>query len=313
MLRIVRYEAADRFKWNSFLDKCKNKHFIFYRDYMEYHTDRFHDFSLMVFDEKEKPIALLPANIAADTVYSHQGLTFGGFLIDDRVRTETMVEIFAALRDFLKKSGVAKLIYKCIPYIYHSLPAEEDRYALFLGDARLFRRDVSSAIFLAQGAKYTKGRKWSINKAKKEGVVVESLAATDEYWDLLEGVLRSQYKAAPVHTREEIIFLREKFPENIKIYVARLAGEIVAGTVIYENETIAHTQYLANSEAGREVGALDLVIDHLITNVYANKRFFDFGVSNENAGRYLNAGLIAQKEGFGARAVVHDFYEQNIK
>ena len=313
MLRIVRYEAVDRFNWNSFLDKCKNKHFIFYRDYMEYHADRFHDFSLMVFDEKEKLIALLPANIAADTVYSHQGLTFGGFLIDERMRTETMVEIFSALCDFLKKAGVAKLIYKCIPYIYHSLPAEEDRYALFLVDARLFRRDVSSAIFLEQGTKYTKGRKWSINKAKKEGVVVESLVATDEYWNLLECVLRSQHKAAPVHSREEINFLREKFPENIKIYIARLAGEVVAGSVIYENETIAHTQYLANSDAGREIGALDLVIDYLITSVYASKRFIDFGISNENAGRYLNAGLIAQKEGFGARAVVHDFYELNIK
>jgi hypothetical protein len=312
MLRIVKYESTDRFQWNSFLDNCKNKHFMFHRDYMEYHADRFHDFSLMVFDEKEKLIALFPANLAADTVHSHQGLTFGGFLIDERLRTETMVEIFATTRDFLKKAGVIKLVYKCIPYIYHTSPADEDKYALFLNEARLFRRDVSSAVLLAHGTKYSKGRKWSINKAKKEGVVVESLADVDEYWDLLEGVLRSQHNAAPVHSREEIGFLREKFPGNIKIYVARLAGKVLAGTVVYEIETIVHTQYLANSELGREIGALDLVIDNLLTVVYANKRFFDFGVSNENSGRSLNAGLIAQKEGFGARAVVHDFYELNI-
>ena len=33
----------------------------------------------------------------------------------------------------------------------------------------------------------------------------------------------------------------------------------------------------------------------------------------KNEGRFLNAGLIAQKEGFGARAVVHDFYELEIR
>lgn len=286
---------------------------MFYRDYMEYHADRFEDFSLLVYDEKEKLIALLPANTKDKTVYSHQGLTFGGFLIDDKMRTELMVGIFTAMIDFLKKENFEKLVYKCIPHIYHSLPAEEDRYALFLNEARLVRRDVSSTIFLSKGARYSKGRKWSINKAKKEEISVEPLDSFDEYWSLLEGVLSSQHKAAPVHTRDEISFLKTKFPDNIKVYVARLSGEVIAGAVIYENDDIVHTQYLANSDIGREMGALDLVIDHLITSVYSAKQFFDFGISNEDAGRLLNTGLIAQKEGFGARPIVHDFYELDIK
>lgn len=41
-------------------------------------------------------------------------------------------------------------------------------------------------------------------------------------------------------------------------------------------------------------------------------KYFDFGISNENNGRFLNRGLIAQKEGFGARTIVHDFYELSI-
>jgi hypothetical protein len=88
---------------------------------------------------------------------------------------------------------------------------------------------------------------------------------------------------------------------------------MLGGTLVFENKTIVHTQYLANSFEGRNIGALDFVIDKLINEVYSNKRYFDFGISNEDAGRYLNTGLIAQKEGFGARAVVHDFYELEIK
>ena len=103
------------------------------------------------------------------------------------------------------------------------------------------------------------------------------------------------------------------FPKNIKLFVAKKDNKILAGTVIFEDETIVHTQYLANSDKGRELGALDLVIDRLINEVYKNKLYFDFGISNEDNGKYLNIGLINQKESFGARAVVHDFYELKIE
>ena len=35
---------------------------------------------------------------------------------------------------------------------------------------------------------------------------------------------------------------------------------------------------------------------------------FDFGVSTEQRGSYLNEGLIFQKEGFGGRAICYDTY-----
>ena len=44
-------------------------------------------------------------------------------------------------------------------------------------------------------------------------------------------------------------------------------------------------------------------------DVYKNKKFFDFGISNENEGKIINKGLLKWKESFGARAIVHDFYE----
>ena len=90
-------------------------------------------------------------------------------------------------------------------------------------------------------------------------------------------------------------------------------NELLAGAVIFENEKIVHTQYLSNSDKGRKLGALDLLIDRLIKEFYKDKKYFDFGISNENNGKYLNKGLIHQKEGFGARAIVHDFYELDVK
>ena len=310
---VQKYNKQYKNQWDDFVKNAKNSHFFFQRNYMEYHSDRFDDYSLLILDDKEKIISLLPANKDGNILYSHQGLTFGGFIVDNKMKTETMLEIFETLKIFLKEANIEKLVYKCIPYIYHIKPSEEDRYALFRNNATLIRRDVSSTIDLTEQVRYSKGRKWTINKAKKENIEVIYSEDYDIFWNLLSSVLESNHEAKPVHSLEEIRLLAKKFPKNIKLYLAKKDNIVVSGTLIYENKNIVHTQYLANSEVGRETGALDLLIDYLIKEVYKNKKYFDFGISNEEAGKYLNTGLIAQKEGFGARAVVQDFYELEIK
>jgi hypothetical protein len=312
-MNVIKYTSVYKKIWDEFVKNSKNGHFFFQRDYMEYHTDRFEDFSLLYFDETKKLIAVLPANIKDKILYTHQGLTFGGFLTGDKMKTETMLDIFEALKEFLKKEKINKLVYKCIPHIYHIKPSEEDRYALFRNDAKLIRRDVTSTIDLTEPVRYSKGRKWTISKAKKEALETFESDDYETFWQLLTNVLESNHEVKPVHTLEEIKKLAHLFPKNIKLYLSRKDTEIISGALIYENQKIVHTQYLANSKEGRELGALDLLLDYLIQNIYKDKKYFDFGISNEDAGRYLNTGLIAQKEGFGARTVVHDFYELEIR
>ena len=187
--------------------------------------------------------------------------------------------------------------------------SEEDRYALFRNNARLIRRDVTSTIDLTQKVRYSKGRKWTINKAKKENLNIIKSNDYKTFWSLLISVLESKYRIKPLHSLEEIEKLSKLFDKNIKLYLIKKKDIVLSGALIYENNFIVHTQYLASSELGREVGSLDLLIDCLVKEIYKDKRYFDFGISNENDGRYLNKGLILQKEGFGAKSVVHDFYE----
>lgn len=311
-MQLIKYTVDKKQDWDLFVTNAKNSHFMFYRDYMDYHSDRFKDFSLMFYDEKGKILGLLPANIEGDVLYSHQGLTFGGFLIDTNIKTKSMLELFDVLKGYLLKQNIKKLIYKCIPYIYSSLPAEEDRYALYVNEASLIRRDVTTTILLDNKIKYQEQRKRAIKKAFKNGLIIEESSDYNSYWSILRDALKHQHNATPVHNEDEIKRLAQLFPNNIKLFVVKDDEKILAGTVIFENSDIVHTQYLASSEQGRKVGALDFVLDYLISNKYQNKKYFDFGISNEDNGKYLNEGLIAQKEGFGARAVVHDFYEIRV-
>ncbi|PHR59449.1 MAG: GNAT family N-acetyltransferase [Arcobacter sp.] len=312
-MEIKKYTNDYKPVWNEFVRNAKNSHFFFLREYMEYHKDRFKDFSLLIFDDNQKLISILPANQKDNILYSHQGLTFGGFLVDDKMKTETMVKIFHELNNFAKKNDFKKIIYKCMPYIYHLKPSEEDRYALFINKAHLIRRDVTSTINLTEPVRYSKGRKWTVNKAKKENLKIFESTDYKIFWKLLTSVLESSHEVKPVHTLQEIENLTKLFPKNIKLYMIKnIKDEVLSGAIIYENQYIVHTQYLANSDQGRKIGSLDLLIDYLIKDIYKDKKYFDFGISNEDAGKYLNTGLISQKEGFGARAVVQDFYELEI-
>ena len=310
-MKVVKYTTKNEKIWNDFVVNSKNTHFFFQRSYMEYHIDRFQDHSLIFF-EYDKVVAVLPANLKNQILYSHQGLTFGGLIVGESMKMETMLNIFTVLRQYLLQKKIEKLIYKCIPYIYYVKPADEDRYALFRNGAKLIRRDVSATIDLQYKIDYQEQRKRAIKKAAKNGLVCKKSNNFTEYWSLLETILKTRYKSLPVHSLEEIQKLALLFPENIKLFVAKKDNKILAGTVVYENPQIVHTQYLANSIEGKKLGALDLVIDTLINEVYCDKKYFDFGISTENDGKFLNTGLISQKEGFGARAVVHDFYEWKI-
>ena len=106
--------------------------------------------------------------------------------------------------------------------------------------------------------------------------------------------------------------LHSRFPENIKLFAAFLNGSMVGGALIYETERVARAQYIAADDAGKDTGALDLLFDVLLHDVYAHKPSFEFGTSQVPDSNNLNRGLIEQKEGFGARTVVYDYYRLDV-
>ena len=302
------YEDVKKMEWDEFNSEAKNGHFFFYRDYMEYHNDRFHDFSLIIYNDKGNIMALLPASIDGDTVISHGGLTFGGFVYDGKMTAANMLDVFANVKHFLKNAGVRIFIYKCMPAIYNKYPSDEALYALFRNNAELYRRDVSFSIYLPDRLGYQEQRKRAIKKGYGYQYTLQESRNMGGYISLLDKILIKYHGTHPVHSADELRMLADKFPNNIKLYTAEKNGQIEAGTVLFLQAGVVHTQYLANSDTGRKTGALDCLLDWLITDVYKDKTWFDFGISCEQEGRYLNEGLAAQKEGFGARAVVHDFY-----
>lgn len=310
-MKVVRYEPPYKDIWDDFVPRSKNGLFLFYRNYMDYHADRFKDHSL-IFYNNDKFVALMPSSENENELVSHGGLTFGGIISDRLMKTSLMMDIFEALIVYLKKNRIQKLIYKAIPHIYHTLPAEEDLYALFIHKAKLIRRDVASTVEIQDRLRFSKGRKHSIAKAKKAKLSVKQNDDFETFMAIEKFVLKKYHNVEPVHSADEIKMLAKAFPENIKLFSAFDKDKMLAGVVIYENKYAVHAQYISSKDEGKTVGASDIILDYLINDYYSDKKYFDFGISTENDGLYLNTGLVANKEGFGARTTVYDFYELNI-
>ena len=311
-IRVERYSAQESGAWNLFVAGSRNGTFLLDRGYMDYHADRFEDHSLILRDEAETILAVMPANRVGDTLHSHLGLTYGGFVVGARTGSAAMLGMMEAVVAYMRLEGFARLAYKTIPSIYHRQPAEEDRYALFRQNATLVRRDVLSVIPAGGRLKPQERRVRGAKSARKLGVVVAESVDFSAFWAVLDDNLRHRYGVAPVHSLDEIRLLHSRFPEAIRLFEARQGDVVVGGVVVFETPTVAHVQYISASETGKEVHALDLIFTTLIEETFAHKPFFDFGISNEDDGRVLNEGLVAQKEGFGARSVVHDYYELRI-
>jgi hypothetical protein len=311
-VKAISYIRERQREWDDFVRAAKNSHFLFYRDYMDYHGDRFPDASLMFYDERDRLVGLLPATARDGIVSSHAGLSFGGVISARSMKVELMLQLFAAMRARLHETGMREMIYKPVPHIYHDIPAEEDLYALFRFGGRLIRRDVSAAIDRHVRLPFSKGRTWTLKQAARNDLEVQQCTDFEAFMAIEEDLLRKKHDARPTHNAAELALLAGRFPDNIKLFAAYQDAEMLAGVVIYETPRVAHTQYIGAGEKGRRLGALDLIFQHLIHDRYVSKDYFDFGISTEDSGRYLNAGLIQNKESYGARATVFDWYSLDL-
>lgn len=313
MFEVRKYDIADRQEWDSFIGKSKNGTFLFKRGYMEYHNDRFEDCSLLVYDNK-KLRAVLPANVKDDILQSHGGLTYGGLISDGCMTTEAAMEMFSEINKYLLEQGIEKVVYKPTPWIYHTLPAEEDLYAIIqVCGAKLISREISSTVYLPNRPKFSQLRRRCVNKARRNGIIVRESNDIATFWNILNANLEGRYGVSPVHTEKELSLLASRFPDSIKLFMAYDGEEALGGTLVFVMNEIVHTQYIAASPKGKTVGALDMVFDELINEEFSNYRFLDFGKSTEHHGIWLNKNLIHQKEGFGGRGVCYDVYEWNVK
>lgn len=283
------------------------------RGYMDYHSDRFSDCSLIAC-RKGIPAAILPANITGEGhMVSHQGLTYGAWLTPACHFDGTdMLYLFEAWLEWCRSHGISGIFYKAVPNIYHRLPADEDLYALFRFGATPWYTNLSSAIRLRNNPGFNTLQRRHLRKASTLTPWIRETDSAEEFMPVLEECLRQRHASAPVHTGGELQKLKDTFHDGIRLFMCGTGSDTEAEVCIYHTYGVAHCQYIATTEAGRSNGTLSYLMRHLITDIFASARYFDFGTSNEASGMILNSGLLHQKYGLGGRGIAYQAFKIEI-
>ena len=321
-VEVIRYTSAHEPLWDAFVRASRNGVFLFERQYIDYHSDRFPDHSLLFFDVSHRLVAVLPATELTESgervISSHGGLTFGGFVLSPEARSRDVLRIFDAALAYMRHLGFARFVYKAVPDIYHQLPSQEEEYALWLHGFHLEVCNLSTAIDLrcALSLRPDRNRLRGCRKAQRHGFTIVETTDLNELWPIVEHSLLQRHGVRPVHSLSEMSLLRSRFPSRIRTFVAMRDGKVEGGVVMFESAQVAHSQYAHASDSARSQGVIDYLYTYLIGYYQTHRpaiRYFDFGISNEHRGRYLNPGLVNYKEDFGGRGVCYKVYSLELK
>lgn|SRR5690554_83150 len=308
-IEIIRYEKTFKQVWDDFVDEAKNATFLFRRNFMEYHHDRFEDHSLMLWVDGVLT-ALVPACKVETQLISHKGLTYGGLLVKFQCKFDLFQKLFIELLRYLKTAGFTHLEIRSLPSILGFASNDELAYLCshFKGTCV---QNMSSIIYLKKENTISKSIYRNAKKAQKNGVIVTESDDFSTFWnELLVPRLADRYAKSPVHSLEEIQYLRSQFPDEIVLKAAFYQGKMIAGTVLFLSKNFVKSQYIGSHSVYNKLGGIDLL--HLEVLGGLPQDYFDFGSSIEPETGEVNKGLLAWKEQYGARTLTMPTFLFNI-
>lgn len=305
---VRKYIPADYPRWNDFISQAGNATFLFHRDFMEYHQDRFEDHSLIIEDEKNW-VAVLPANRVENVIHSHQGLTYGGLVFKEDLGGNTVIILLASLLDYLKRNHFKTFFVKPILSFYCHKIFTGIECLLIHKKAELYRKDMNLTISFKENYTVSKSKLKHFRRVAALGLEIRQDNDFRAFWsEVLEQRLLEKHNAKPIHSVDEIMYLHSKFPENIKQYNVYFEGEIIAGITLFIFKNGVKSQYGATTAVGEKMRALDFLFITLIHGYQDKMAFFDMGTVAENNELGYNPGLLKQKEELGCSIYAQDYY-----
>ncbi len=282
---------------------------------MEYHSDRFEDHSLMIFDD-EKLVGCFPAHQTGTALHSHLGLTYGAFLIkapqrissgETRLLSEKQESFYTHLVreviNYAKGKSFQKVELKLPPPFFD--PEFDAHYQCLMEMGfEIYEESLDLVVDLHKEWKPSPKKTAGYRNGKFNQLRLIVCDDLQEFWNkLLIPQLQERHNAKPTHTLEEIQLLKSRFPTKILQYYAEFDGKKVAGLTLFDFDNILKVQYAAASQEGFEKNAMDFLYLEIIQEARGSgKQFVDLGTVN-NADGTINEGLLRFKKQLGATAI----------
>lgn len=295
-VKLSRYTQNDKSSWDSLVAKTSPGLVLHYRDYMEYHSELFEDFSICFWDQNSL-LAVAPGTRNKDEWISHQGLTFGGLILPSENITE-MMRYIQMLNKFLLKEDFKKSTIILASNSFYPNGNTEWIYAF--NQAGYVASENHLNQFIHKSSNLPKKKLTNARAAFRKGITFSiDLSNLPPLYNLIEENLVSKYERKPIHTLAEIELLCKRFPDLISTYTTNFEKKVVAGAIVFQSFNSLHIQYLATNDLGKQIRAQDYLIKEILDIAKAKCKNLSFGKSTSGDNAALNSSLYNFKAEYG--------------
>ncbi len=183
------------------------------------------------------------------------GSTYGGILVcKEMLRVEKMKVLLDEFEVYLKHEIFSKCILKLTMDLLCKYPQDILKFIMYFYQYQEYKElniyidyekyNTSDII-----SNLSKMKKRNIKKCLNAGFGLKELTERDEIEDFHRVLAANllKYDRKPIHTVDELCYLKNRLRDNIEFYGAYLDNKLMAGTMVFlfRNVKCAHMQYLA--------------------------------------------------------------------
>ncbi len=316
-IKIEKFTPDFEKDWDKYIREADNGTLFHTRKFLSYHPKgRFIDHSLIL-KSANKVKALFPAiemELDKDkTLISHRGSSFGGFVYHDLGMKEAF-SITESLKEYARQNDFSRIIITTPPLVYMARYSNYFDFAFLQNGFRYMKREISSVVQLSGKEEnvfdlFRAEARTATRKSIKSGVEVQISDDYEAYYEILKHNLRMRHDVAPTHSLDELIKLKNMFPEKIQLWGAYLDKKMIAGVVNFIcNENVVLAFYISDDKTYQAYRPVNQLFYHIFKwSLRENFHFYDFGIFTVNM--EPNWGLGKFKESFGARGLFRDTFE----
>jgi len=299
-----------------------NGEFINTIKYLDYHKDCFKDDSVAIINNCNNDVCCLMLGIEdGDTFVSHGGTTFSGIVYDYRLSYEKLSEMVDTILNYYQDK-YKKIVIKQCPSLFTTKPTNTIDYLLLQKGYQFRFSDLTCVMDISKinnedelFKQYEAKRRNEVRKVLKEDMFVfkEEISIDKDIWKMMNETLKDRYSSKTTHTYEEIVDLKERFPEDIVPYsIYTKSGEYAAFGLIYKFKNVFHTQYLdLNYKYANNYPNLYLIHSLILQARKENYELFSFGGCTKYD-KQLNVGLYKYKMAYGCGDMLLPRYEKEV-
>jgi Acetyltransferase (GNAT) domain len=305
--------------WDDFV-ATSNNGTIFHRlGYLAYHGGRFAaNAHHLAWCKGDSIHAVMPLGIFEEegrrVARSPFGASYGGVVAKRDLSLAQASDYADSLLDHLRAEGVDRLVVTPAPGLNHEHATDYVEFFLLKAGAVCTRFELTSYIHVQEepldGFRHAAVK--AIRKAQANDVRVEENDRLEEFYEIL-AANRRKYDATPTHSLDELRWLRKRFPDDIRLFMAYREGVAIGGSLVYRvNPRVLLDFYWAHVDEFQGLRPVSLLVHEIARWAHGEGiRTFDFGT--QTIDMVPVEGGTRFKETFGALGVFRRTYQIDLR